>query len=1000
MTTQAKPKFEKTVFFNSSFYNTQIDKSLKDYVNYNPTNKKLISNVNYIPTDITSLTLTSIGQNDTINNQFNLPTNTFEANPKSILQLVSNSSRNTQWVTPPTVITDYVNYSNPNLISNVSGTQTNISNLTVGPLICTTIQNNNNTLNCGAITSGSINSGSINANSNLIQTTGSLQSRGLSIKNVSNVDVATISNLGALVCTTIQNNNNTVNCGNITSGTINSGAINANANLIETTGNLQSRGLSIKNVSNVDVATISNLGALVCTTIQNNNNTLNCGNITSGTINSGAINANANLIETTGNLQSRGLSIRNTSNTESASISSAGNIIAKSLQSISLKIKDVNNNDIATISNTGDLVCTSIQNNNNTINCGNITSGAINANSNLIETTGSVQSRGLTIQNATPTTTASITTAGVITGTSLSAGTGSITTSGAINGGAITGTSLSAGTGTITTSGAINGGAITGTSISGTSGLISTTGSVQSRGLTIQNATPTTTASITTAGAITGTSLSAGTGTITTSGAINGGAITGTSISGTSGLISTTGSVQSRGLTIQNATPSTTASITTAGAITGTSLSAGTGSITGGALSCTTITSNNNTITAGTSSVSGGSILSSTFNSSAPGSVLNIGGNQTTGVLSIGNNSGRTGAINIGTLTTGTHAINIGNSASTQTVNINRPLSTNSITTNNNNINAGSGTVFANIFSASGASVLNSGTVSTSIDIGSNQTSGVINIGVNGLRTGNINIGNASTSGSIEIGNPSGSQTVSINRPLTTNTINTNNNTISAGTGAISTTTLNSSTVGGVLDIGANQTTGALSIANNAGRTGAVNIATLTTGANSINIGNSASTQTININRPIRMPGLLYTTGQEIGYSLYNGVFFSSPTNPVLPSTFMNTPIPTANLVNNANYLINYYLSIVPQANFNVTSFQYGLYSSSSFVGGLFQKPSMYSGNTVITSTRFLTSETYTYSGGGFLRYNSASTYTFTFIMDFLATAPIVSTGIEFIRIS
>jgi phosphoheptose isomerase len=871
MTTQAKPKFEKTVFFNSSFYNTQIDKSLKDYVNYNPTNKKLISNVNYIPTDITSLTLTSIGQNDTINNQFNLPTNTFEANPKSILQLVSNSSRNTQWVTPPTVITDYVNYSNPNLISNVSGTQTNISNLTVGPLICTTIQNNNNTLNCGAITSGSINSGSINANSNLIQTTGSLQSRGLSIKNVSNVDVATISNLGALVCTTIQNNNNTVNCGNITSGTINSGAINANANLIETTGNLQSRGLSI----------------------------------------------------------------RNTSNTESASISSAGNIIAKSLQSISLKIKDVNNNDIATISNTGDLVCTSIQNNNNTINCGNITSGAINANSNLIETTGSVQSRGLTIQNATPTTTASITTAGVITGTSLSAGTGSITTSGAINGGAIT-----------------------------------------------------------------GTSLSAGTGTITTSGAINGGAITGTSISGTSGLISTTGSVQSRGLTIQNATPSTTASITTAGAITGTSLSAGTGSITGGALSCTTITSNNNTITAGTSSVSGGSILSSTFNSSAPGSVLNIGGNQTTGVLSIGNNSGRTGAINIGTLTTGTHAINIGNSASTQTVNINRPLSTNSITTNNNNINAGSGTVFANIFSASGASVLNSGTVSTSIDIGSNQTSGVINIGVNGLRTGNINIGNASTSGSIEIGNPSGAQTVSINRPLTTNTINTNNNTISAGTGAISTTTLNSSTVGGVLDIGANQTTGALSIANNAGRTGAVNIATLTTGANSINIGNSASTQTININRPIRMPGLLYTTGQEIGYSLYNGVFFSSPTNPVLPSTFMNTPIPTANLVNNGNYLINYYLSIVPQANFNVTSFQYGLYSASSFVGGLFQKPSMYSGNTVITSTRFLTSETYTYSGGGFLRYNSASTYTFTFIMDFLATAPIVSTGIEFIRIS
>jgi len=60
----------------------------------------------------------------------------------------------------------------------------------------------------------------------------------------------------------------------------------------------------------------------------------------------------------------------------------------------------------------------------------------------------------------------------------------------------------------------------------------------------------------------------------------------------------------------------------------------------------------------------------------------------------------------------------------------------------------------------------------------------------------------------------------------------------------------------------------------------------------------------------------------------------------------------------------------------------------------------MYTGSSVINSTRFFTNDSYTYSGGGFLRYNSASTYTFTFIMDFLATAPIVQTGIEFIRIS
>ena len=42
--------------------------------------------------------------------------------------------------------------------------------------------------------------------------------------------------------------------------------------------------MTIKNTSNNNVCTISNTGALVCTTIQNNNNTLNCGNITSGTI--------------------------------------------------------------------------------------------------------------------------------------------------------------------------------------------------------------------------------------------------------------------------------------------------------------------------------------------------------------------------------------------------------------------------------------------------------------------------------------------------------------------------------------------------------------------------------------------------------------------------------------------------------------------------------------------------------------------------------------------
>ncbi len=337
-------------------------------------------------------------------------------------------------------------------------------------------------------------------------------------------------------------------------------------------------------------------------------------------------------------------------------------------------------------------------------------------------------------------------------------------------------------------------------------------------------------------------------------------------------------------------------------------ISTTTGTITGGALSCTTITSNNNTISAGTSSVSGGSILSSVFNSNGIGIVLDIGANQTTGVLSIGNNASRTGAINIGTLTTGAHAINIGNSTSTQTININRPWNTVSINTSNNNI--------------------------------------------------------------------------------------------SAGTGSIESTTFISPSVEAVLNLGPNQTTGALSIGNNINRTGDINISTITSGAHAINIGDSATTQTININRPIRMSGILYTSGQEIGYSQNNSItFFSGTGNPPLPGTVMNTPITSINLIHNANYLIKYSLTISPQANFNVTKLQYGLYASG-FITSCSNNHSVHSGTTAIVTTRFLTTDTYSYSGSGFFRYNSSISFSFSYFMDFLATAPLIVTNTDLIRIS
>jgi hypothetical protein len=54
-----------------------------------------------------------------------------------------------------------------------------------------------------------------------------------------------------------------------------------------------------------------------------------------------------------------------------------------------------------------------------------------------------------------------------------------------------------------------------------------------------------------------------------------------------------------------------------------------------------------------------------------------------------------------------------------------------------------------------------------------------------------------------------------------------------------------------LIDIDSNQTTGDISIGNNADITGNINIGTLTTGTHAINIGNASSFQTVNINRPL-----------------------------------------------------------------------------------------------------------------------------------------------------
>jgi hypothetical protein len=649
MTTQAKPKFEKTTFFNSSFYDTEINNNITkqeasntylekpinqstgllnsvltltntttketswttpataitNYVNYNNTSKNLISNVSGTPTTITDLIMSaSIGASTP--QKFILPSNTSTAQLYSILTLSDISTKQTTWTPKPTELTDYVDYNDvkDTLIRyniNILGPET-ITDLVIGSI--------GSHISQKFILPSNTSTGVVNSVLTLTNTTTretqwiTIPTQISSYVNYNNANSNLISNVSGTP-TTITSISIS---GLLTTGNINSGAIDANSNLIQTTGNIQSRGLAIKNTSNVDVATISNLGAIVAT----------------------SLNSGSGLVQTTGSLQSRGLTIKNTSNV-----------------------------DVATISNLGALSCTTITTNNNNLNCGS-------------------------------------------------------------------------------------------------------------------------------------------------------------------------------------------------------------GTISGGALSCTTITTNNNTINAGTSSISGGSILSSVFNSGAPGSVLDIGSNQIAGVLSIGNNAGRTGAINIGTLTTGAHAINIGNSASTQTVAINRPLTTNTINTNNNTINTGTGSITGGALSC------------TTITTNNNTfTSGTGSITGGALSCTTITTNNntfTSGTGSITGG------------ALSCTTITTNNNTINAGTGSISSGSINAGS-------GLIQTTGNL---QSRGLT--IQDASLNTncsiGSNGAIVGSSVDSTIYT--------GLYYESKPASTGTLSLGLFNSSGNVDILPNnTSGNINIGNATLLSN-----------------------------------------------------------------------------------------------------
>ena len=132
------------------------------HVTYDGTTDQLINNNAFGSSNITDLVLSSVGLSMT--EKFVLPSNCSTSTVGQVLSILNATTKTTQWITIPTQITNYVNYDsvNSNLISNVSGIPTTINSISIGGL-----------LTCTGVDSGSA----------LIQTTGEVKSRLLTIQN-------------------------------------------------------------------------------------------------------------------------------------------------------------------------------------------------------------------------------------------------------------------------------------------------------------------------------------------------------------------------------------------------------------------------------------------------------------------------------------------------------------------------------------------------------------------------------------------------------------------------------------------------------------------------------------------------------------------------------------------------------------------------------------------------------------------------------------------------
>ena len=264
--------------------------------------------------------------------------------------------------------------------------------------------------------------------------------------------------------------------------------------------------------------------------------------------------------------------------------------------------------------------------------------------------------------------------------------------------------------------------------------------------------------------------------------------------------------------------PGTTTFATLNSPAVGTNMSVG-GNLTTGVLSLGSATSTTNLY---------GTLDVATIEGPTAGSAMSIGNNITAGSVSIGN-AGGANTVTIGNAGAGaTGTVNVGTSAATVNVGTVQPG------TINIGVAGGGSTIINNI------SVLNGSTGGSNLTIGSNTTSGTVSIAGGSTFTGNIDIGAGGTvrAGLLRIGT-GGPGAVSLGNVSAALTLTGSSIALS---GTTSVTTLDASTVSSGMSIGDNLTSGTVSIGGNGSYTGNIDIAagSLTRTGN-INIGTGGS---------------------------------------------------------------------------------------------------------------------------------------------------------------